>query len=321
MLATVGVASLDELFETIPEEVRFGGRLGLPEPAAEADVMGELAGLAGRNRATAELTSFLGGGIYETYVPAVVDAVTSRSEFLTSYTPYQAERSQGVLQAIFEYQTAICELTGLDVSNASMYDGATALAEAAILAAAATAAPRRQDRRVRGVHPETCRCWPPRPTGWAGAGGPGRRRRRSHGHGGAARRRRLRDRRRRDLAAELLRRHRRPRRGGARSPTTPAPCSSSSPIRWRSASWPRRARKAPTSPSARASRSATTRASAGRASASSPPARSSPGACRAASSARRSTPKAGAASCSRCRPASSTSAARARPRTSAPTTP
>ncbi len=135
MLATVGVASLDELFETIPEEVRFGGRLGLPEPAAEADVMGELAGLAGRNRSTAELTSFLGGGIYETYVPAVVDAVTSRSEFLTSYTPYQAERSQGVLQAIFEYQTAICELTGLDVSNASMYDGATALAEAAILAA------------------------------------------------------------------------------------------------------------------------------------------------------------------------------------------
>jgi glycine dehydrogenase subunit 1 len=135
MLAAVGVATLDELFESIPAEVRFAGRLDLPEPAAEADVLRELATLAGRNRPVGDLISFLGGGIYDTYVPAVVDAVTSRAEFLTSYTPYQAERSQGVLQAIFEFQTAICELTGLDVSNASMYDGATALAEAAILAA------------------------------------------------------------------------------------------------------------------------------------------------------------------------------------------
>jgi glycine dehydrogenase subunit 1 len=154
MLAAVGVGSLDDLFQTIPEEVRFRGRLDLPEPAAEADVVSELAALAGRNRPTDELVSFLGGGIYDTYVPAVVDAVTSRSEFLTSYTPYQAERSQGVLQAIFEYQTAICELTGLDVSNASMYDGATALAEAVILAAGHG---KRAGGRIvvsGGVHPE-----------------------------------------------------------------------------------------------------------------------------------------------------------------------
>jgi glycine dehydrogenase subunit 1 len=154
MLATVGVGALADLFETIPLEVRFEGRLDLPEPAAEADVLRELAGLAGRNHAVSELTSFLGGGIYDTYVPAVVDAVTSRSEFLTSYTPYQAERSQGVLQAIFEYQTAICELTGLDVSNASMYDGATALAEAAILAAAHGKRSGGAIVASSGVHPE-----------------------------------------------------------------------------------------------------------------------------------------------------------------------
>ena len=154
MLATVGVGSLDDLFAAIPEEVRFRGRLNLPGPAAEADVLRELAALAGRNRPADELVSFLGGGIYDTYVPAVVDAVTSRSEFLTSYTPYQAERSQGVLQAIFEYQTAICELTGLDVSNASMYDGATALAEAAILALDHGRPPGRRIVVSGAVHPE-----------------------------------------------------------------------------------------------------------------------------------------------------------------------
>jgi glycine dehydrogenase subunit 1 len=154
MLAAVGVSSLDDLFETIPAEVRFDGRLDLPEPAAEADVWRELSGLAARNRPADELVSFLGGGIYDTFVPAVVEAVTSRSEFLTSYTPYQAERSQGVLQAIFEYQTAICELTGLDVSNASMYDGATALAEAAILAAAHGGRPGGRIVVSGGVHPE-----------------------------------------------------------------------------------------------------------------------------------------------------------------------
>ena len=154
MLAAVGVATLDELFESIPPEVRFAGGLDLPGPAAEADVLRELTALAGRNRPAGSLVSFLGGGIYDTYVPAVVDAVTSRSEFLTAYTPYQAERSQGVLQAIFEFQTAICELTGLDVSNASMYDGATALAEAAILAAAHGGRPEGSVVVSGGVHPE-----------------------------------------------------------------------------------------------------------------------------------------------------------------------
>ena len=154
MLATVGVGSLDDLFQTIPEEVRFRGRLDLPEPAAEADVVSELAALAGRDRPTDELVSFLGGGIYDTYVPAVVDAIAGRSEFLTSYTPYQAERSQGVLQAIFEYQTAICELTDLDVSNASMYDGATALAEAVILAAGHGKRATGKIVVSGGVHPE-----------------------------------------------------------------------------------------------------------------------------------------------------------------------
>ena len=154
MLAAVGVSTLDELFESIPPEVRFAGRLDLPGPAAEADVLRELTVLAGRNRPAGSLVSFLGGGIYDTYVPAVVDAVTSRSEFLTAYTPYQAERSQGVLQAIFEFQTAICELTGLDVSNASMYDGATALAEAVILAGAHGGRPKGGVVVSGGVHPE-----------------------------------------------------------------------------------------------------------------------------------------------------------------------
>ena len=154
MLAAVGVDSLDDLFAAIPEEVRFAGRLDLPEPAAEADVLRELAALAARNRPASELVSFLGAGIYDTYVPAVVDAVTSRSEFLTSYTPYQAERSQGVLQAIFEYQTAICELTGLDVSNASMYDGATALAEAVDPRGDPHAAAAARSSSPAGVHPE-----------------------------------------------------------------------------------------------------------------------------------------------------------------------
>jgi len=154
MLAAVGVATLDELFESIPPEVRFAGRLDLPGPAAEADVLRELGALAARNRPAGSLVSFLGGGIYDTYVPAVVDAVTSRSEFLTAYTPYQAERSQGVLQAIFEFQTAICELTGLDVSNASMYDGATALAEAAILATAHGGHAGGSVVVSGGVHPE-----------------------------------------------------------------------------------------------------------------------------------------------------------------------
>jgi len=152
MLAAVGAASVEELLADIPADVRLGRPLDLPAGVAESEVFEEMRALAARNQPASALTSFLGAGAYDHYVPAVVDAVTSRSEFMTAYTPYQPERSQGVLQAIFEYQTVICELTGLPVSNASLYDGATALTEATLLAGAST---RRGGVVVSaGVHPE-----------------------------------------------------------------------------------------------------------------------------------------------------------------------
>ena len=152
MLASIGAASIDELFDDIPEGVRLRDGLKLPAPLAEGELVAALQRLADANTPATRMTSFLGGGVYDHYVPAVVDAVTGRSEFYTAYTPYQAERSQGVLQAIFEYQTAVCELTALGASNASLYDGATALAEAAFLAHAET---RRTKIIVSGVvHPE-----------------------------------------------------------------------------------------------------------------------------------------------------------------------
>jgi glycine dehydrogenase subunit 1 len=152
MLAAVGAASVDELLAEIPESVRLNRPLDLPGGISESELAAELAMLADINEPASQLVSFLGAGVYDHYVPPVVGAITSRSEFLTAYTPYQPERSQGVLQAIFEYQTAMCELTGLDVSNASLYDGGTAVAEAAFLAAAAT---KRSAVVVSaGVHPE-----------------------------------------------------------------------------------------------------------------------------------------------------------------------
>ncbi len=120
MLAAIGVESVEELFASIPQGVRFRGELDVPPALAEADLAAHLGELAARN--VLDELSFLGAGIYDHYVPAVVDAVLARGEFLTAYTPYQPELSQGILQAIFEYQTAICELTGMDVSNASGYD-------------------------------------------------------------------------------------------------------------------------------------------------------------------------------------------------------
>jgi glycine dehydrogenase subunit 1 len=125
MLETIGVSSIDELFVDIPDRLRFGRTLDVPPALSEQELVEHLAELASRNVHTGVELSFLGAGIYDHYVPAVVDAVLSRGELLTAYTPYQPEMSQGVLQAIFEYQTAICELTGLDVSNASGYDGTT----------------------------------------------------------------------------------------------------------------------------------------------------------------------------------------------------
>ena len=136
MLAAIGVSSVDELFRDIPAGVHFGRELDVPPALAEAELTRHLEELAAKN--VIDDVSFLGGGIYDHYVPAVVDAVLQRGEFLTAYTPYQPEMSQGVLQAIFEYQTAICELTGMDVSNASGYDGTTVAADACFVAKHAT---------------------------------------------------------------------------------------------------------------------------------------------------------------------------------------
>src|SRR5207244_8988793 len=127
-----------ELFREIPEGVRFHGRLDLEPALSEPELVAHLEELAARNAHTGVELSFLGAGIYDHYVPAVVDAILARGEFLTAYTPYQPEMSQGVLQAIFEYQTAICELTGMDVSNASGYDGTTVAADACYIAKHAT---------------------------------------------------------------------------------------------------------------------------------------------------------------------------------------
>src|SRR2546429_6739234 len=138
MLETIGVDSIDELFEQIPAGVRFGRPLALEPALSEPELVAHLSELAARNIDTNRELSFLGAGIYDHYVPAVVDAVLARREFLTAYTPYQPEMSQGVLQAIFEYQTAICELTGMDVSNASGYDGTTVAADACYIAKHAT---------------------------------------------------------------------------------------------------------------------------------------------------------------------------------------
>src|SRR5438094_9128782 len=138
MLRTIGVDSVDELFADIPAGVRFGRELDLEPPLTEQELTRHLEELAARNVDSTREVSFLGAGIYDHYVPAVVDAVLQRGELLTAYTPYQPEMSQGILQAIFEYQTVICELTGMDVSNASGYDGATVAADACYVAKHAT---------------------------------------------------------------------------------------------------------------------------------------------------------------------------------------
>jgi len=135
MLETIGVGSVQEIFERqIPAPVRLGRPLDLPAGMAEQDVYDHLRRLAARNVSTEDEISFLGGGMYDHYVPALIDMLTGRSEFLTPYTPYQPEVSQGTLQVMFEYQTAISELTALPVSNASVYEGPSAVASAAYLA-------------------------------------------------------------------------------------------------------------------------------------------------------------------------------------------
>jgi glycine cleavage system P protein (glycine dehydrogenase) subunit 1 len=138
MLETIGVSSVEELFADLPAGVRLGRVLDLPPALTEQELTAYFEALAAENAHVGTELSFLGAGMYDHYVPAIVDAVLQRGELLTAYTPYQPELSQGVLQAIFEYQTAICELTGMDVSNASGYDGTTVAADACFVAKHAT---------------------------------------------------------------------------------------------------------------------------------------------------------------------------------------
>jgi glycine dehydrogenase subunit 1 len=153
MLATIGVASVAELFDQIPAQLRLGRLLELPPALTEIELESHLQILAAKNRTHAGSVCFVGGGSYDHFIPAAVDAVASRSEFYTAYTPYQAEASQGSLQAFFEYQTLICQLTGMDVSNASLYEGGTAVSEAVFMAMRVTG---RHQKVVmlESVHPE-----------------------------------------------------------------------------------------------------------------------------------------------------------------------
>lgn len=136
MLKAIGLESVDQLFEDIPKEVHMDRELNIPKSKSELEVVSYLKSLADKNCSMTKLTSFLGAGAYDHYIPSVVNHIISRSEYYTSYTPYQPEISQGTLQYIFEFQTLICNLTGMDVANASLYDGGTAVVEAALMAAA-----------------------------------------------------------------------------------------------------------------------------------------------------------------------------------------
>ncbi|MDF2680693.1 MAG: gcvPA [Brevibacillus sp.] len=152
MLATLGISSVEELFADIPEEVRFKGAIQIPEALSEPELVKYFTGLANKNVNFSTHVNFLGAGVYQHYTPSTVNHMLLRGEFFTAYTPYQPEISQGELQAIFEFQTMVCELTGMEVANSSMYDGATSLAEAAMMAAGHTG-----KKRVivsRAVHPE-----------------------------------------------------------------------------------------------------------------------------------------------------------------------
>lgn len=153
MMAAIGIESIDELFAQIPDAIKLGRPLDLEDGLSESEVYKRLADLAHWNRDAEEMPSFLGAGMYDHYVPAIVDAITSRSEFLTPYTPYQPEVSQGGLQVMFEFQTAMSELTGLPVANAGLYEGPSAAASAAYLAMGATG--RSGLVASRGVHPHS----------------------------------------------------------------------------------------------------------------------------------------------------------------------
>src|SRR5512144_504686 len=133
MLKQIGVATTDNLFDSIPDELRLRDQLNVPAAMSELELLKQFEEMGARNQA-AQRISFLGGGAYSHYIPTIVDHLVSRSEFFTAYTPYQPEISQGTLQAIFEFQTLVCQLTGMEIANASMYDGSTAMAEAVLMA-------------------------------------------------------------------------------------------------------------------------------------------------------------------------------------------
>src|SRR3954465_9858592 len=155
MLARIGVGSMEDLFEAVPDKLRLRDPLDLPDGMAEQDVFQHLSQLAARNRHADEEVTFLGAGMYDHYQPALIDTLISRSEFITPYTPYQPEVSQGSLQAMFEYQTAISELTGLPVSNAALYEGPSSVASAGYLALQEFKGQRRRFVVSRGMHPHS----------------------------------------------------------------------------------------------------------------------------------------------------------------------
>lgn len=155
MLKTIGVSTTEELFADIPEKIRYKGEMNLRAPLNETALMKELQQLSDKNADLQSYPSFLGAGVYDHYIPSIVDHVIRRSEFYTAYTPYQPEISQGELQAIFEFQTMVCELTGMDIANSSMYDGHTALAEAALVAGSQHKSSSRKILVSEGVHPES----------------------------------------------------------------------------------------------------------------------------------------------------------------------
>jgi glycine dehydrogenase subunit 1 len=153
MLASIGVSSIEELFSKIPPSLRLNRPLQVPPALSEIELTTHLHQLAGRNRPACAAVCFLGGGTYDHFIPAVVDAIAGRSEFYTAYTPYQPEASQGSLQAFFEFQTLICQLTGLDVANASLYEGGSAVAES-VLMARSIHPKRHKVLLAESVHPE-----------------------------------------------------------------------------------------------------------------------------------------------------------------------
>ena len=151
MLKAVGANSIDDLLKQVPDELRLARPLDLPAGMDELSLRHHLSDLAGQNQSASQKTCFLGAGVYDHFIPTVVDHLAMKGEFLTAYTPYQAEASQGSLQAFFEFQTMVCQLTGMDVANASLYEGATALAEAALMALNVTG--KREIIVSQGVHP------------------------------------------------------------------------------------------------------------------------------------------------------------------------